>query len=379
MRRVAVFVTLCLIAVGAGVALAAQSKTTPKTPAQTGPMEFDGTADIPKAKMGDAGIIPNAAGIDWGAANDATAPAAQTRVKGLDGRAATVTPQAQGWTEQDRYESVHFSIIADIKDDAYFHRLQNDLEKHFSHLQKEFWDFIPPLYRESHMTVMAFGSQSVFDEFAASDSGLPRGQKGYSRGDTERIVYVRQQVYYRDVMILVHEMTHMFNRFCLGRSPVWLDEGMAQYYSYYAGQESGNGAIRSGVNPDSLRAIDAALKNGTFVEVADLFEMEDGEFYGGPEGETPAINYAESWALVYYLRRGATDGDEQFSAFYEALVHKEDPYDAFVSVYGDNRDLFSQMWIGYLQQLYKSAFAQDKAAPAARKSVQGNDGVKRVR
>lgn len=371
---------ICLVALGAGAVLAAQGKPADKAPAQTGPMVFDATTDMPKPKMGDAGILPNAAGLDAGTANDAATPVTAPLPRGLDDQTTAVGPRTKGWTEQDRYESVHFSIVADVKDDAYFHRLQNDLEKHFSHLQKEFWDYIPPLYRESHMTIMAFGSQGVFDEFAAKDSGLPRGQKGYSNAKTERIVYVRQQVYYRDVMILVHEMTHMFNRFCLGRAPLWLDEGMAQYYSYYAGQESGNGSIRSGVNPDALKVIDAALKNGTFVEVADLFDMDDGAFYGdNTEEETPTVNYAESWALVYYLRRGATDGDEQFSEFYEALVHGQDPYDAFVSVYGDNRDLFSQMWIEYLQQLYKGALGREAAARGAKEPVRGNDRGKRTR
>lgn len=270
---------------------------------------------------------------------------------------AAQTPQ---WVEQNRYEYVHFNIVSAFKDDEYGQRLLKDLETYFSMMQKEFWDFIPPQNRESRISIIAFDNQAAFDEFAERDGGVPRGEKGYSNGRARKIVYLRQDLYYKDITILVHEMTHIFNSFCAGETPVWLDEGMAQYYANYAGERSGNTNVKSGVVPDTLRRLDAALKNGSFAHVSELLIMPDDVFYGA---QSP-VNYAQAWALAYYLRRGMADGDARFAEYYLRIVRGRDSYTAFTETYGASLPLFRDLWLKYLEGLYR-----DNVGPAPKMEV----------
>ena len=189
-----------------------------------------------------------------------------------------------------------------------------DMERNFSTLQKEFWDFIPPRWREAHIDVVAFATQEAFDDYAGREGGLPHGEKGYSSAREPRIVFLRQDVYYRDVMIVVHEMTHVFNRFCVASCPLWLDEGMAQYYANYAGESAGNTALASGVNVEALVILDGASRRGVLLPFAVLMKMPESVFYG----EDSRLNYAEAWALVYWMRRGLPDGD----AHVHVLLHR---------------------------------------------------------
>jgi hypothetical protein len=251
-----------------------------------------------------------------------------------------------------KYESVHFTLRTDFVDEAYVRRLQGDLEKYFSRMQKEFWDFIRPEHREAHIVMAVFDSQESFDTLAGEDAAAPRGEMGYSNKSASRVAFVRQDEYYKDIMIAAHELTHVFNRFSVDQTPIWLDEGMAQYYANYAGEECGNRAIESGINAGAIEAIDAALKEGRFAGIPALLGMDDAAFYG----EASGVNYAESWALVYYLRRGMTGGDDTLARYYQMLKRGDDHYRAFMNVYGELATL-EKGWLGYLEGLYTKSKA----------------------
>jgi len=259
-----------------------------------------------------------------------------------------------GWVSQNRTESVHFTLMTELRDDEYADRLIKDLEVYFSQMQKEFWDFIPPRWREAHMEVVVFSGAQAFDDYASRDGGLPRGEKGYSSAREPRIVFLRQAVYYRDVMIAVHEMTHVFNRFCADSTPLWLDEGMAQFYANYAGEASGNTGLSSGVNPEALVIMDGAVRRGAFVPFTEVMQMSEALFYA----EGSELNYAEAWALVYWMRRGMPDGDVMFTSFYDAVARGRDGLIAFSENYGHNHQLVSSMLMDCLQRLYKAHVAK---------------------
>ena len=260
------------------------------------------------------------------------------------------------------HETVHFTLYTDLNNPRYIARLQFDLEVYFSQLQKEFWDFIKPEYREAHVVVAGFASQESFDALSAADAAVPRGEKGYSTNSGDRIAFVLQDEYYMDVTILVHELTHVFNRHSAGATPIWLDEGLAQYYARYAGAQAGNTAIISGVSTGPLSLIDSASKDESLVHIAGLISMTDQAFYG----DGSELNYAESWALVYYLRRGAgPDGDETLSKYYRLLKDGRRHLDAFTAVYGEDFTSLEAAWLEYLAALYEESVKAPRT-PAAR-------------
>lgn len=249
----------------------------------------------------------------------------------------------------ERTETIHFTLYCDYEDEDYNARLLQALEKNFSRLQKEFWDFIPPGHREGRVEVIVFQDAQGFDEFARKESGVTHGPKGYLSSRGSRMAILRQDAFHKDLTIAVHELVHVFNSWCAVHTPVWLDEGMAQFYSYFAAEEAGNESIRDGVNEAALARVDAALAAGRLPRAGTLIRMEEEGFYG-PFSE---VNFASAWALVYYLRRGIpAEGDALFSRFYAIIARGGDPYRAFTGSYGANMELIQRFWLAYLERLY---------------------------
>ena len=263
------------------------------------------------------------------------------------------------WTLRYRYDSVHFTLYTDFADDAYAGRLQGDLEQYFSHFQKEYWDFIRPEHREAHIDLASVGTQNAYDAIAKSDAGIPRGGKGYSNKSANRIGFLRQDEYYKDITIVVHELTHVFNRFSLQSTPIWLDEGMAQYYANYAGERCGNTNITDGIQKASLEIVNDAARDNSLVPVSLLIKMKDEEFYGG----NSRLNYAECWTLVYYLRKGIPDGDNTLAKFYDELARNADAVRAFEKVYGNNYKALQAEWLTFVKSLYIQVDAASERQP----------------
>ncbi|MEA2572260.1 MAG: hypothetical protein QOI24_4261 [Acidobacteriota bacterium] len=103
-----------------------------------------------------------------------------------------------------------------------------------------------------------------------------------------------------------HELIH--NLLAIGgdRTPLWLEEGLAEYFS---NAEVGNGSIRAGM---PIKEHLEVLRRRTSMPIAGLFKVQrEADAYNVPSGQ--AIFYAESWAAVNWLMQ--TDHD----AFYDFL------------------------------------------------------------
>lgn len=275
------------------------------------------------------------------------AGALQQAAPGEAPQASSIRPSLVAGLEKT--ETVHFTLYCDYDDEEYNARLLGALEKNFSRLQKEFWDFIPPAHREGHVEVIAFQDALGFDEFAGKESGMAHGPKGYVSSRASRMAILRQDAFHKDLTIAVHELVHVFNSWCTPHTPIWLDEGMAQFYSYFAAEEAGNESIRDGVNEVALARVDVALAAGRLPRVSVLLQMEDAVFYSSFSD----VNFASAWALVYYLRRGlGAEGEALFSRFYAIIARGGNPYRAFTGSYGANMELIERFWLAYLERLY---------------------------
>lgn len=255
-------------------------------------------------------------------------------------------PKTQN-TLDHKWESVHFSLYMDFANEAYALRLLGDLERFFSRFQKEYWDFIRPPYREAHIDVASVGTQDLFDMVAGKDASVPPGEKGYSNREANRIAFLRQDEYYKDIMIIVHELAHVFNRFSLDAMPIWLDEGMAQYYAKFAGEECGNPNIRNGVSQDTVKKITAAVDARTLVSMPAFFRMTRQEYY---DNDTD-LHYAESWSIVYYLRRGVPGGEDLLARYYTALPNARDQVAAFGDIFGPDMRAIEADWLVWNRSL----------------------------
>jgi hypothetical protein len=148
--------------------------------------------------------------------------------------------------------------------------------------------------------VVVFSDNQDFRQYATTAMGHPHPWlQGYCKPMTdaagnrsfELVVYQSGSVW----PTLAHEGFHQFLAYELGpRIPVWLNEGMAQYFetSHYLGSTFDVG----GVNFAKLQQVQTLIKSGKAPRLQEIIQWNPATFYG-----QAGIAYPMSWALVYYF------------------------------------------------------------------------------
>jgi len=143
---------------------------------------------------------------------------------------------------------------------------------------------------------------------------------------------------------LYHEYTHAFFRYNYRGLPVWLDEGLAEFY--------GNTDITSSqasvglANATQLRL----LKANKLLPIDQLVTIDrTSPLYNTREHS--GIFYAESWALVHYLTISRDMRDQHLITKYlDALHNTDDPIEAARETFGDLQKL-SEKLESYVRRL----------------------------
>jgi tetratricopeptide (TPR) repeat protein len=130
-----------------------------------------------------------------------------------------------------------------------------------------------------------------------------------------------------DLSVAFHEYTHYVLERNVKTMPIWLGEGISDFYSTFrpAPQE---GSSVVGAAPPYRGTV---LRNGTLIPLAKLLSTEGALkiLQGGADREV-AMFYAESWGLVHYLYLGQKGArGRQVGAYVEALQRGLTPAQAF--------------------------------------------------
>ncbi|HEY8039236.1 MAG TPA: hypothetical protein VIF15_05550 [Polyangiaceae bacterium] len=117
-------------------------------------------------------------------------------------------------------------------------------------------------------------------------------------------------------IVFLHELTHRFMARSFGSAPVWMNEGLADYFSTMRVE---GGQVVLGVVPAG-RVIDPSL----IPSVRELVTADREAFYGawtGDDGEDlhRVRFYAGAYALVHMLRNGTDDQRRSYDAFVQAM------------------------------------------------------------
>jgi tetratricopeptide (TPR) repeat protein len=143
--------------------------------------------------------------------------------------------------------------------------------------------------------------------------------------------------------VLFHEYTHVFFRNNFRGLPLWLNEGLAEYF--------GNTSIESneaGVGiPNEIQI--RTLKEKAFLPIDQLVTIDQtSPLYNTREHS--GIFYAESWALVHYLMiSDDVRGQGLIDKFLQALHDTDDPIEAANQSFGDLKKLSDRL-NGYIRQ-----------------------------
>jgi tetratricopeptide (TPR) repeat protein len=130
--------------------------------------------------------------------------------------------------------------------------------------------------------------------------------------------------------VLYHEYTHFLVQLNYGTLPVWLNEGLAEFYGHTRiGEEE---VIVGQESPSQL----LLLRESKLLPLDSLFAAgPDSPLYN--EADKATVFYAESWAIVHYLMLSDREGHAEELTEYLRLVLAEEvnPVEAAHRAFGD--------------------------------------------
>jgi len=168
--------------------------------------------------------------------------------------------------------------------------------------------------------VIVFPDDAAYAPFKPLLRGkTARAVAGYFQpgADINYITLVRVGDLARDPSTLLHEYTHLLVNNHFRGAPLWLKEGLAEFYSTARISDEGR-RLRLGEPPrDRARLLGGA----TLFPLATLFAVDQSSPHYSEPGQR-GLFYAQSWALVHYLAegRGAMGGRERLARFAALLA-----------------------------------------------------------
>ncbi|MBA3273925.1 MAG: DUF1570 domain-containing protein [Chthoniobacterales bacterium] len=155
---------------------------------------------------------------------------------------------------------------------------------------------------------------------------------------------------------LQHEGFHQFAHAAISKNiPLWLNEGLAVYFE--EGIWTGDGFLPGQVPPHRIRTLKDALDNGRLIPFQKLMKISHEEWESNMvnDEELSAIQYNQSWAMVYFLVHGSNGNDvfrTRLIRMLQLLHDGQSGNEAFTAAFSANVDGFYHRFLEYLAGLH---------------------------
>jgi len=276
--------------------------------------------------------------------------------------AGVATAQAE-WR---RIDSPNFTVVGDVS--------ASDLRE-ITHRFENFRDVLSRVLT-SKMTatavptvVIVFPSHNAFTPFKPRFNGKPIELSGLflPRRDANYIALVRD--WDEGAMrVVFHEYGHLLTSNLTETLPVWLNEGLAEFYSTFQ-MVGDREALLGRPVPGHLEQLNVR----TLLPLEDLLNVRhDSPMYN--EGDRRSLFYAQAWALTHMLLVGQPTGRDKLGAYVASLDAGITPGEAWRKAFAADRpDLALQNYVrrsvfsAYrLKFTERAAGYEGSAAPMAR-------------
>ncbi|RME38854.1 MAG: DUF1570 domain-containing protein [Planctomycetota bacterium] len=220
-------------------------------------------------------------------------------------------PTAELWTGEGlagkRILTEHFELIATLGDEALMEALPDFLEQAYTC----YVETLPPpdsagrTGSKRRLTTYVFGHRSQWEHYlrrrhpAWLDVHGWIRHGGFTDGTTSYSFFTNRPA---TLATVAHEGWHQYvARFYPDTLPAWLNEGLACGFESVA-YESKGPRFRPRRNPWRLNTLRKALQQDRLIPLEELLAMETSELADRREAGIAERYYAQSWALVTWLR-----------------------------------------------------------------------------
>jgi predicted Zn-dependent protease len=193
-------------------------------------------------------------------------------------------------------------------------------------------------------------------------NGKPANIVGFFLGSQDATYMVMQAEMGMDVeRLLYHEFLHYVMGNSYSKLPVWLSEGMAEFYSTFHATDQ---------NAEIGRALEEhirTLRESNMIPLSQLFAVTyDSRDYN--EDYRQGIFYAQSWALVHYLLMGNPARRAQTFQFFQSVAHGAPASESFRSAFQTTEVQIEKELRDYVRRSLFN-YAQIPVKPAAELKV----------
>jgi tetratricopeptide (TPR) repeat protein len=168
----------------------------------------------------------------------------------------------------------------------------------------------------------------------------------YTRGPEKHYIAMRLDVAEDDHHVVHHEYVHALLDLNYGSLPLWLNEGLAEYYATLRIEK---GRVYVG-KPNAHQIL--LLRDRQMLPVAALLAADRGAPFSWQAGQAQVF-YSQSWALVHYLMLGSQcQQSNTIGRYIERLSTEPDPVSAGRAVFGDLQKLSKDLHAYVRQQAF---------------------------
>jgi tetratricopeptide (TPR) repeat protein len=175
--------------------------------------------------------------------------------------------------------------------------------------------------------VYVFDTRKDLEPFVPLYKGKPVEVAGYFQGDADANYIAVGISESRNAIF--HEYAHMLQQNAMAAIPLWLNEGLAEYFSTFR--------LRRGDERAEIgRAVDShvTLLRNRFLPFRELLTTtRSSALYN--EGDRRGVFYAQAWATVHYIMADVPDGPVAINRYVEDVRRSGSADQAFVRVFGD--------------------------------------------
>jgi len=184
--------------------------------------------------------------------------------------------------------------------------------------------------------VYTFATREELEPYLPLRNGKPTQLAGYCHCGSStnlNVIAASLAAYADSSAIIFHEYTHVLVRNAATAVPVWLNEGLAEYYSSFA-------LAADGRKVEIGRPLDhhvSYLRQQPTIPLAELIAVD----FSSPlynESSRRSIFYAESWALTHYLLLERPGGAASISRYLEFLAAGASSERAFTTAFDSSLD-----------------------------------------
>lgn len=213
-----------------------------------------------------------------------------------------------------KVKSKHFTLVGNA-DEKQIRKVGAELEKFREAVSRlsGIWQrrFSPPV------TVFVFKDNETYEPFKPLYQGKPAEVSGYLQSN-EHSAYITLTTDWRrqsPESIIFHEYVHFLTGGGQRSLPIWLSEGLAEYFSTFTVAGGGKQIVIGRVIPAHLRR----LREGGWIPMQTLLAADQSSAYY-QELDKKTVLYAQAWALTHYLMTGDDDRQSQFRQLLNAAA-----------------------------------------------------------